>query len=679
MDRSGRGHNRRHRNPITQPTVTNPMSSPPLTTEDPHTPPSTTTTPLPTNPPTPALDCNPAPVHSTMADLNKQSAQPLNASRRSTRGKKVVRFDPRTHRIIPAPVLRANSLTSPSSSADTFMTETSEIRLRQALKGPDAAIWENAVAMEVGRLAQGVPGVVDGTNTMRFIPHSAKPPDRISSYCRTVCSINMNKSETHRVRLTYGGDRSDYDFEVSTPTADITTVKLHFNSILSTPGAKHMTLDLKNFYLNTPMERFEYMRIPIAIIPPIIIKHYDLLPLITNGHVMVEIMKGIYGLPQAGILAKKLLEERLLTGGYIPAPHTPGLYRHSCHPIQFTLWVDDFSVKYVHKRDADTLISLLQQHYDLTTDWTGTKYLGLSLEWNYTQRTLDLSMPGYIQRALSRFHHDPPTRPQHSPHAWTPPTYGSSPQLTSDPDPSPLANKDQIKRLQQIIGVLLYYARMVDMTLLVTLSTIASQQAHATLDTIKATTQLLNYCATHPDATVRFTASDMVLHIVSDASYLSASGARSRLGGYFFMSNSLPRSPPQPDDPAPIFNGPVLVNSSIIQPVLSPAAEAELGALFHNAKDSCMLRNTLEDMGHPQPATPIQTDNACAVGLSNGTVKQKRSKAIDMRFYWVRDRVKAGQFVIYWRKGEENAADYFTKHHSPSHHRRMRSRYLVEK
>jgi len=89
-------------------------------------------------------------------------------------------------------------------------------------------------------------------------------------------------------------------------------------------------------------------------------------------------------------------------------------------------------------------------------------------------------------------------------------------------------------------------------------------------------------------------------------------------------------------------------------------------------------RTTLEDMGHPQPATPIQADNACAVGLANGTVKQKRSKAIDMRFYWVRDQVKQGHFVIYWRKGSENDADYFTKHHSPSHHRRMRSRYLLD-
>jgi hypothetical protein len=110
---------------------------------------------------------------------------------------------------------------------------------------------------------------------------------------------------------------------------------------------------------------------------------------------------------------------------------------------------------------------------------------------------------------------------------------------------------------------------------------------------------------------------------------------------------------------------------------MSSATEAELGALFYNAKDGVWLRTTLDEMGHPQPATPIQTDNACASGIANDTVKQRRSKAIDMRFYWVKDRVSKGQFLVHWRRGTDNLADYFTKHHSPSHHRLMRSRYLI--
>ena len=106
------------------------------------------------------------------------------------------------------------------------------------------------------------------------------------------------------------------------------------------------------------------------------------------------------------------------------------------------------------------------------------------------------------------------------------------------------------------------------------------------------------------------------------------------------------------------------------------AAEAELGALFHNCKDAEMLRSVLIAMGHPQPATPVQTDNACASGIANDTVKQKRSRAMDMRFYWVRDRVRQDHFYIFWAPGDINIADYYTKHFAPSHHRVIRSTVL---
>jgi hypothetical protein len=110
--------------------------------------------------------------------------------------------------------------------------------------------------------------------------------------------------------------------------------------------------------------------------------------------------------------------------------------------------------------------------------------------------------------------------------------------------------------------------------------------------------------------------------------------------------------------------------------VVSSAAEAELAALFHNGKDACPIRVCLEELGHPQPPTPIKTDNSTATGIANDTVKQKRSKAIDMRFYWIRDRVRQGQFHIYWKPGILNKADYFTKHHPAKHHQQIRSSYL---
>ena len=110
--------------------------------------------------------------------------------------------------------------------------------------------------------------------------------------------------------------------------------------------------------------------------------------------------------------------------------------------------------------------------------------------------------------------------------------------------------------------------------------------------------------------------------------------------------------------------------------VVSSAAEAETAGLYTNMKEAVILRTTLREMGHPQPATPIQVDNSTAAGIANDNIKIQRSKAIDMRFYWVRDRVDQRQFHVFWKPGTQNDADYFTKHHTAAHHQRMRPKYL---
>jgi hypothetical protein len=126
-------------------------------------------------------------------------------------------------------------------------------------------------------------------------------------------------------------------------------------------------------------------------------------------------------------------------------------------------------------------------------------------------------MPNYIARALQRFQHPVPTKPQHAPHAWTAPIYGTAQQLTAPLDASPALDAHEKLRLQEIVGTLLYYARAIDCTMLVALGTLAT--AKTTLDTAQGLTQLLNYAATHPDATLKYIASDMILHVHSDASY----------------------------------------------------------------------------------------------------------------------------------------------------------------
>jgi hypothetical protein len=134
--------------------------------------------------------------------------------------------------------------------------------------GHTTDVWTKSLAKELGRLANGVDtGVPEGTNTIFFINRSQVPTDRKVTYGRIVWTIRPQKKETHRTRLTEGGNLINYPYDVSTATADITTAKIIFNSVVSTPNAKFMGLDIKDFYLNTEMERYEYMRLPIDIIP----------------------------------------------------------------------------------------------------------------------------------------------------------------------------------------------------------------------------------------------------------------------------------------------------------------------------------------------------------------------------------------------------------------------------
>ena len=127
----------------------------------------------------------------------------------------------------------------------------------------------------------------------------------------------------------------------------MTTAKILWNSVLSTPEAKYACADVGNFYLATPMERYEYMKIRADLIPDAFLDQYNLRDKIYKSFVYCEIRRGMYGLPQAGIIANQLLKKRLAVHGYYKLPHTPGLWRHEHRPVQFTLVVDDFGIKYI--------------------------------------------------------------------------------------------------------------------------------------------------------------------------------------------------------------------------------------------------------------------------------------------------------------------------------------------
>ncbi len=177
--------------------------------------------------------------------------------------------------------------------------------------------------------------------------------------------------------------------------------------------------------------------------------------------------------------------------------------------------------------------------------------------------------------------------------------------------------------------------------------------------TAYAINQLLDYVATYPSDGITYRASAMVLAAHADASFLTESGARSRAGAHIYLSD---------DKPIPNPNGPVLTLSHVIKYVVASAAEAELGALYHTAREMIPLRHTLLEMGWPQPASPLQTDNSTAAGFLHDTIVQRRTKMIWLRLHWLRCREAQSQFRFYWARGSTNLADYHTKHHSPAYH-----------
>jgi hypothetical protein len=278
-------------------------------------------------------------------------------------------------------------------------------------------------------------------------------------------------------------------------------------------------------------------------------------------------------------------------------------------------------------------------------------------------------MPGYVPRALAKFNHPPPLRPQHAPHKWIEPVYGSKkPQNPAATSKAPSLDKNGIHRVQSISGTFLYYGRGCDPCIIPAINEIASEQAAPTTDTCETTHMLLDYLHTYPNAVLRYYASDMILKITSDAAYLIQPKARSRAAVHYHLGwHNSDR-----------VNGDLDVLCQTIKNVVLSAAEAETGGIYIGGKHACPIRAALTELGHTQPATgtPSETDDNTAQGILNSKMRQKLSKAFDMRYWWMKDRIHQRQFNLLWAPGKSNLADYFTKHFPPWHHRKMRYKYL---
>ena len=180
------------------------------------------------------------------------------------------------------------------------------------------------------------------------------------------------------MRWTIVGDCIAYNGKLATPTANLSIVKIHLNHTISTKGGHYDVIDIKDFYLGTPMIEYEYARIPLSKISQEIINQCHLTSISHEGYMMIEVRRGVYGLPQAGTLANQQLVVHLKPYRCYEMS-TRGLFQHLTQYTSFTLVVNDFDVCTTSRVGLDHLHNALNSKYTTSIDRTSALYLGIAL------------------------------------------------------------------------------------------------------------------------------------------------------------------------------------------------------------------------------------------------------------------------------------------------------------
>ncbi len=247
------------------------------------------------------------------------------------------------------------------------------LEYRHLIKHPKyKETWSNSFGQEIRRLTTT-------KKTIFFINETNIPQDRRGdiTYGRIVCAYREEKKDKYRTQITIGGNFIQYPGNCGTPTADLLTVKLLLISIISTPNTKFMSIDIKDFYLCTPMTQYEYFQMKLELFPEDIIKEYDLHNKVdATSNVHCKVRRGMYGLPQAGIIMQELLEKRLLKAGYHQSKDTPG--NPSVSHWLWTTLVSSISTKLTstisskHSSKTTRLKKTGRELGILASHWTGT-------------------------------------------------------------------------------------------------------------------------------------------------------------------------------------------------------------------------------------------------------------------------------------------------------------------
>ena len=531
------------------------------------------------------------------------------------------------------------------------------------IKGPQRPIILAAAHNEYVRL-------IDTTKTMTFT--NIKPSDCKPTYYNPVLEYKTDQDGKRiiRVRGTGGGDKVVYQFGNTSQVADTMAFKILMNALVS-EDSHLITSDLKDFFLTAKLPEKVYLKILWSQLPQQTIDAYKLQPNTdSNGvkYIYGELHQALYGLPQANALAAQALKENLALHGFYETD-VPCLYRHKTRMITILTHVDDFAIKL--SKSPTTIIDdalfmknvLDKSGYTGKFNWGGIDFVNKIVPQNYkltwcgyeihhdkVQRTVTLSMNDYYEKIASQF--PPHLQPYSTPGVPFNIKYGSKEQFVIETPPDIKLTPDQLKFLQKFVGEILWYATALAHDVLTAISKLSAQQTSPTSDTFPFTIERIQgYFKQYGNHKIQFQASDMKLHIMSDASFDAEPHSKSRGGCFMWLGNNQPT----------LINGPVFCQSKILPGVPQSAATAEIFQHVESGKMGIYARRILRSIGYPQTPTIIFADNLCSIDFAHNNTKGRTLKTIARRTHWLKHVVRQNVYVFRYVSSKNNIADIFTK------------------
>lgn len=368
-----------------------------------------------------------------------------------------------------------------------------------------------------------------------------------------------------------------------------------------------------------------------------------------SDSVLSREFRGVYDLPRSGLVGQQRLVAHLVNSGYNRHPQIACLFRHADRGTIVMLAGDELGVKYKATDDAQHLIDTMSSLHEVHVDWTGSQFVGFTIEFDDIEACAVLSMPDVVPRLLERFHPDglPDGKGVNTPALYA--LKYTKQWRRDDVDDSRLLDDSSAQRLQDIIDAFLFYGNAVDYCMLAAVNTIASKRTRPSEHLLQAAERLLHYAAKYPQQKLVYRACDMVLHIWSATKHTN--GLPARVGGLHYLT----------DANRTLINGGILAISSMMPTVPSGTTEADYASACINAQHGVWLRTVLAALGYEQPATILRCSNQGTVDIANEVFKDRKNKAFDARYNWIRIRIRQGHFDVQWAKGEDNIAMALTK------------------